>query len=180
MCSALPQLWRSSSVSKSALATRDSTGGLQAARLPPCYHKDWMDRIGWYRVVKELGRGAMGVVYHAIDPHIGRPVGIKTIQLGPLRKPEKQDDCANASFARRARPVFASRHRHDLRRCPRAIHRFFRAALMRQRASSFSTAPCHVETRRSNPSCAVTFSSVGFDDMFISLLIFRHAAHCAL
>jgi hypothetical protein len=74
-----------------------------------------MDRIGWRRIVKELGRGAMGVVYHAIDPHIGRPAAIRTIQPGTLRKPEEQDDRANAPFARRARPVFASRHRHDLR-----------------------------------------------------------------
>jgi serine/threonine protein kinase len=65
-----------------------------------------MDRIGWYRIVRELGRGAMGVVYRAMDPHIGSPVAIKTIQLGTLRKPEEQDDCANASFARRARRSF--------------------------------------------------------------------------
>src|SRR3954468_8168756 len=50
-----------------------------------------MDRIGRYKVVRELGRGAMGVVYHAIDPNIGRPVAIKTIQLGIGRKPEEQD-----------------------------------------------------------------------------------------
>ena len=50
-----------------------------------------MDRIGRYQIVGELGRGAMGVVYHAIDPNIGRPVAIKTIHFGGGRTPEEQD-----------------------------------------------------------------------------------------
>ncbi|MDH4215692.1 MAG: serine/threonine protein kinase [Gallionella sp.] len=49
-----------------------------------------INHLGRYEVVGELGQGAMGIVYKAIDPLIDRVVAIKTINLG-LALDEKEE-----------------------------------------------------------------------------------------
>ncbi|MBT9500409.1 MAG: serine/threonine protein kinase [Burkholderiaceae bacterium] len=56
------------------------------------------ERIGKYAISAVLGQGAMGVVYKGFDPHIHRPVAIKTIHRELLG-----DDDVHASIAARFR-----------------------------------------------------------------------------
>ena len=48
-------------------------------------------KLGRYVVIREIGRGAMGVVYKAHDPVIEREVAIKAIQITFEVKPDEKD-----------------------------------------------------------------------------------------
>ena len=63
--------------------------------------------FGRYRVMGELGKGAMGVVYRAEDPELGRKVAIKTIALsGSLQ----EMDTIQARFRQEARAAGTVSH----------------------------------------------------------------------
>ncbi len=59
-------------------------------------------KLGKYTIRRELGRGAMGVVYEGFDPFIERTVAIKTI------KPERTDQAAGEMLARFKREAQAA------------------------------------------------------------------------
>jgi serine/threonine-protein kinase len=50
-----------------------------------------VEKVGRYQIVGELGRGAMGIVYQALDPAIGRAIAIKSIRLEALTEPAERE-----------------------------------------------------------------------------------------
>ena len=67
--------------------------------------------IGRYQVIRELGRGAGGVVYLAEDPKIGRKVAIKTIATGEVGiGGQKQAETLRRRLLREAKSAGALAH----------------------------------------------------------------------
>src|SRR5260221_1425787 len=57
--------------------------GSNSAKIHP-HGAPLVERLGKYEIISEIGRGAMGAVYKARDPLIGRLVALKTITSGMI------------------------------------------------------------------------------------------------
>jgi eukaryotic-like serine/threonine-protein kinase len=68
-----------------------------------------LQKLGRYEIIEELGRGAMGVIYKAKDPAIGRLVAIKTIRLGDFTDPSHFEEL-RARLRREAQSAGALSH----------------------------------------------------------------------
>lgn len=71
--------------------------------------QDNLERLGRYEIVRELGRGAMGVVYEGRDPNIGRRVAIKTARRDVMESSTRADELM-ARFLREARAAGSLSH----------------------------------------------------------------------
>ena len=89
--------------------------------------------IGRYEVLREIGRGAMGIVYEARDPSLGRTVALKVIQ--PVAEAEELQ-AYEGRFLTEARVAAALQHPgivvvHDVGRDPATGALFIALELLR-------------------------------------------------
>lgn len=70
------------------------------------------DRFGDFQIVREIGRGGMGIVFEAVAPRCARPVAIKVL-------PFLKTSTLRQKFEREAQTAARLRHRHIV-----PVHRF--------------------------------------------------------
>jgi serine/threonine protein kinase len=75
--------------------------------LAPPQNSDELGRLGPYRILKVLGQGGMGVVYHAEDLQLHRPIALKVMLPAMASSPSAQQ-----RFLREARAAAMIEHDH--------------------------------------------------------------------
>ncbi len=80
-------------------------GGLASLGLGPPRVEGDLGTLGGYRILREFGRGGLGVVFEGYDQALGRPVAIKVLRSDRLEGDHRRQ------LAREAR--HAARFRHD-------------------------------------------------------------------
>lgn len=66
--------------------------------------------LGRYEIERELGRGAMGIVYLGHDPKIGRRVAIKTLDLADVENQDEDHEAVKKRFYREAEAIGRLNH----------------------------------------------------------------------
>jgi len=90
-----------------ALAGLELVQGLVGRTGGPAHRLEAGRRVAGYRIVRELGRGGMGVVYEAVHVDLDRPVALKV--LGALAAP---DSSGRRRFLNEARTAAGLHHTH--------------------------------------------------------------------
>jgi len=80
-----------------------STTGGQCRETPP---HPTPEQLGGYRILNELGRGGMGIVFKALDEQLDRVVALKVL------RPERSDAASQERFIREARGAATVVHDH--------------------------------------------------------------------
>lgn len=84
---------------------RANKAGATAPFAPMAHMPEVPQYIGDYRIVREVGRGGMGIVYEAVQESLSRQVALKVLPSGPLMKQAYLE-----RFRREARSVARLHH----------------------------------------------------------------------
>lgn len=126
-----------------------------------------IETIGGYQIVRPIGCGAMGRVYLARDPHIGRLVALKTINDDLLRGENRADYLQR--FAREGRAVGRCTHANIVQ-----VYHYFEVESRPHIVMEFVDGPSFdqvLKTRKSRPE---PLEAVGFGLALLEGLAHAH------